>query len=38
MRSIKESNTENCPYYFLSDMINIKYFGPNLLNMEKKII
>ena len=30
-----EINTENCPYYFFSDIINIKNFDPNLLNIDK---
>ena len=35
MRSIKQINIENCPYYFFSDTINIKSFDPNLLNIDK---
>ena len=35
MRSIKKINIENRPSYFYNDMINIKNFGPNLLNIDK---
>ena len=35
MRSIKEINIENRPYYFFSDMIKIKNFDPNFLNIYK---
>ena len=34
MRSIKQINIENRPYYFFNDMINIKNFDSNLLNLE----
>ena len=35
MRSIKQNNIENRPYYFSVGMINIKYFDRNLLNIDK---
>ena len=35
MKSIKQINIENCPYYFFNDMINIKNFYSNLLNIDK---
>ena len=35
MKRIKQINIENRPYYFCSDMINIKHLDPNLLNMNK---
>ena len=31
MITFKQINTENCPYYFFDDIINIKNFDPNLL-------
>ena len=35
MRSIKQISVNCCPYYFLSEMNNIKHFDPNLLNIGK---
>ena len=35
MRSIKQINIENHPYYFFNDLINIKNFDPNLLDIDK---
>ena len=40
MRSIKKINIKNLTYYFLNDMnfddmINIKNFNPNVLNIDK---
>ena len=35
MKSIKQINIKNCPYYFFNDRINIKNFDPNLLNIDK---
>ena len=35
MRSTKKINIEDYPYYFFSDMINIKNFDTNLLNIDK---
>ena len=35
MRSIKQINLENRPCYFFNDMINIKNFNWNLLNIDK---
>ena len=32
---MKQINIENHPYYFFNDMINFKYFEPNLLNIAK---
>ena len=33
--TFKKINTTNCPYYFFNDMINIKNFDPNFLNIDK---
>ena len=33
--SIKQFNIESLPHYFFIDMINIKNFDPNLLNIDK---
>ena len=35
MRRIKQINIENHPYYFFNDLINIKSFDPNLLDIDK---
>ena len=35
MKGIKQINIENCPEYFSDDMINIKNFDPNLLDIDK---
>ena len=35
MITFKKINIENCPHYILNDMINIKYFDPNLLIIDK---
>ena len=35
MRRIKQINIENHPYYFFNDLINIKNFDPNLLDIDK---
>ena len=35
MRSIRQINIENCPYYLFNDMINIKNFDPSLLNIDR---
>ena len=35
MRGIKQINIENCSYYISYDMINIKNFDPNLLDIDK---
>ena len=35
MKSIKQVNIESRPYYVFNDMINIKNFDPNLLNIDK---
>ena len=36
MGEIKKLNIKNQTYYFLNDMINIKYFHSNLLKIDKK--
>ena len=36
MGSIKEINIKNRTYYFFNDMINIKNFDSNLLEIDKK--
>ena len=36
MGNIKEINIKNRTYYFFDDMISIKDFGPNLLEIDKK--
>ena len=36
MGTIKQMNIENRTYYFYDDMINIKDFDPNLLNIDQK--
>ena len=35
MRSTKEVDIENHPYYFFNDMVNIKNFDPSLLDIDK---
>ena len=35
MKSIRQSNIKNSPYYFFNDMINIKKFDSNLLDIRK---
>ena len=37
MEIIKQINIKNRTYYFYDDMINIKYFGSNLLKIDKKL-
>ena len=36
MGNIKEINIKNWTYYYFDDIINIKYFDPNLLRIDKK--
>ena len=36
MEIIKEMNVKNQTHYFSDDMINIKYFDPKLLKIDKK--
>ena len=36
MGNIKEINIKSQTYYFFNDMINIKYFNPNLLKIDRK--
>ena len=35
MKSIKQVNIENHPYYFFNDMINIRSFDSNSLSINK---
>ena len=35
MRGIEQISIENWTYYFFDDMINIKNFDPNLLDIDK---
>ena len=35
MENIKEVNIKSCTYYFSDDMINIRNFDPNLLDIHK---
>ena len=35
MGGIKQIIIDKCPYYFSDDMINIKHFDPNLLDIDK---
>ena len=36
MEEAKQINIKNRTYYFNNDMINLKYFEPNLLKIDKK--
>ena len=36
MGNIKQINIKTQTYYFLNDMINIKYFYPSLIKIDKK--
>ena len=36
MREVKQINIKNRTYYFFNDMINIRDFEPNLLQIDKK--
>ena len=36
MGNIKKTNIKNRTYYFFDDMINLTYFDPNLLKIDKK--
>ena len=36
MGNIKEINHKKKIYYFFDDVVNIKYFDPNLLEIDKK--
>ena len=36
MEEVKQINIKNRTYYFTNDMINLKYFEPNLLKIDKK--
>ena len=35
MKALRQINIKNRPHYFLNDMINIKQFDPNLLDIDK---
>ena len=35
MVTLRQINIKYRPYYFFNDMINIKHFGPSLLNIDK---
>ena len=36
MREVQQINIKNRTYYFYNDMIDIKNFKPNLLNIDRK--
>ena len=36
MREVKQINIKNRTYYFFNNMINIRDFEPNLLQIDKK--
>ena len=36
MREVKQIELKNRTYYFYNDMVNLKYFEPNLLKIYKK--
>ena len=36
MNSVKEIDIKNCTYYFLDDLINIKYLDPNKIKIDIK--
>ena len=36
MNSVKEIDVENRTYYFLNDMINIKYLDPNKIKIDEQ--
>ena len=36
MGEVKQINIKNRTYYFYNDMINLKYFQPNLLKIDRK--
>ena len=36
IREVKQINIKNRTYYFYNDMINLKYFQPNLLKIDRK--
>ena len=35
MITIREINVKDCPYYFFNSLTSIKYFDPDLLNINK---
>ena len=35
MKTLRQTNIKNRPHYFFNDMINIKYFYPSLLGIDK---
>ena len=36
MNSVKETDVENRTYYFLNDVINIKYLDPNKIKIDEQ--
>ena len=36
MGEVKEIKIKNRTYYFYNDMVNLKYFEPNLVKIDKK--
>ena len=38
MREVKQINIKYRTYYYYNDMINLKHFEPNLLNITKGLI
>ena len=38
MEEVKQINIKNRTYYFTNDMINLKYFEPNLLKNRQKTL
>ena len=37
MGKVKQINIKNRTYYFYNDIIDLKYFEPNLLEIDKKL-
>ena len=35
MRTLRQINIKNCPYYLFNDMVNIKNFDPSLLHIDQ---
>ena len=36
MKTVKQINIKNWPYYFYNDIIDVENFKPNLLKIDKK--
>ena len=36
MKTLRQINIKNRPHYFFNDIINVKSFGPSLLDIDKK--